>query len=240
MAKLVERLVRARVQYVVERWGLLHHEQAGFRAARSCEEQLVLVTQRIVDGFQRGWFSLMLQVDFSAAFDRAWRARLLQKLLDRGFLPATVRWFDAFLTDRTGRVRVGGVLSAAKEFEEGFPQGTVLGPLMWDIFVDDVVDALKQHLPASANVEVVLYADDVSVLLAGPDLEELCRQAQQVLDDLSKWEVAHKARVSLEKSTVTVFDGRHHSTRRAAPVRKPRLLFRDQGADPPGKQQVLK
>ena len=56
----------------------------------------------------------MLQVDFSAAFDRAWRARLLQKLLDRGFPPAVGRWFRAFLSERTGKVRVGDVLSAAK------------------------------------------------------------------------------------------------------------------------------
>ena len=51
----------------------------------------MLVTQTIVDGFQRGWFSLMLAVDFSAAFDRAWRARLLQKMLDRGWSEARMR-----------------------------------------------------------------------------------------------------------------------------------------------------
>ena len=60
--------------------------------------------------------TLLLAVDFSAAFDRAWRARLPQKLLDRGFPPAVVRWIRAFFSERIGKVRIADVLSRG-EFE---------------------------------------------------------------------------------------------------------------------------
>eukprot|EP00660_Eupelagonema_oceanica_P019526 gene19526-biopygen14884 len=70
VAKLVERLVRARLQHVCERWHLLSHEQAGYRSCRSCEEQLALISQYVADGFERGESTVMVAVDFTAAFDR--------------------------------------------------------------------------------------------------------------------------------------------------------------------------
>jgi ribonuclease HI len=233
VAKLVERLVRRRLEYVVERWDLLRPEQAGFRACRSCEEQLALVSQTIADGFARRHWTVLLAVDFSAAFDRAWRARFLKKLLDKGFPPFFVRWARSFLANRTGRVRVEDVLSEAREFLEGFPQGTVLGPLFWDLFCDDLIEELKQKLPKAANIRVVVYADDVNVLLTGPDLEELYRQAQQVLDNLAAWELDNQALVSMEKSTVTVFNHYRSGPKGWSP---PRLLFPDRSAAPGGRR----
>eukprot|EP00660_Eupelagonema_oceanica_P019228 gene19228-biopygen29472 len=71
VAKLAERLVRWRLQHVIEKWDLLSPEQAGYRARRSTEEQLVLITQSINDAMERGEHTLMLAVDFTQAFDRA-------------------------------------------------------------------------------------------------------------------------------------------------------------------------
>eukprot|EP00666_Eupelagonemidae_sp_cell4sb_P018117 gene18117-biopygen41192 len=168
-AKLVERLVRSRLMYVIEKWHLLRPEQAGYRSCRSTEEQLSLVSQFISDGLEKGWSTLMLAVDFTAAFDRAHRTRLYRKMLDKGFPPAAVRWVKAFLTRRRARVRVADMLSGLREFRAGFPQGTVLGPVLWDLFLDDLIPLLREGFPPEA-VEVVVYADDVTVLVRGPKL----------------------------------------------------------------------
>eukprot|EP00660_Eupelagonema_oceanica_P019420 gene19420-biopygen27103 len=115
LAKLAERLVRLRMQHVVEKWGLLNHEQAGFRRGRSAEEQLAWVSQTISDALEKGDFALMVAIDFSQAFDRAWRRRFFQKLLDRGIPPAVGRWFVAYLSQRLARVRVDDQISKPRE-----------------------------------------------------------------------------------------------------------------------------
>ena len=71
VAKLMERLVRSRLMHFIEKWGLLHHEQAGYRSCRPTEEQLALISQLLADAMQAGEYSLLLAVDFTAAFDRA-------------------------------------------------------------------------------------------------------------------------------------------------------------------------
>eukprot|EP00666_Eupelagonemidae_sp_cell4sb_P017968 gene17968-biopygen4764 len=179
---------------------------------------------------QAGDFGMLLLVDFTAAFDRAKKIKLFRKMLDKGIPPHVVRWFRAFLAERKGRVRVGDALSALREFVEGFPQGTVLGPICWDFFLDDIVEELVRDLPAGVRAEVVLYADDISVVLRAPSLEELYAGAQSVLDRLSGWEVANEARVSLEKTTVTVLTPGPTAVPKA---RRPRLWYPDQSAEPP-------
>ena len=176
-----------------------------------------------------GEYTLMLAVDFKAAFDKAWRMRFYQKLLDKGFPPQAVRWAKAFLTERRATVRCDGCHSSLRNIREGFPQGTVTGPLFWDVFVDDVVEALGRHLP-KGSFETALYADDLTILLRGPCLSTLYQRGQQVLDNLSGWEVANKALVSLEKSTATVFTPKQ---RPLLPRQRPRLTYPDQSLDPP-------
>eukprot|EP00660_Eupelagonema_oceanica_P017266 gene17266-biopygen13840 len=96
--------------------------------------------------------------------------------------------------------------------------------------MDDIVPALRKGLPDGVQLEIVLYADDVTVLLRGGDLDVLYGRAQRVLDNLSHWEGENQARVSLEKSSVTVFTpgGRPIPARR-----RPRLQYLDRSVHPP-------
>eukprot|EP00660_Eupelagonema_oceanica_P019762 gene19762-biopygen40139 len=145
-------------------------------------------------------------------------------MLDKGIPPEMARWFRAFLTQRHARVRVGDLTSGLREFCEGFPQGTILGPLCWDIFVDDLIDRLK----LAGGVAVELYADDVVVLLRGKSLAEITRRAQRVLDELAGWEVENRAKVSLEKTTCTVFTPKPASVGcPVLPAQRPRLYYPD-------------
>ena len=81
-----------------------------------------------------------------------------------------------------GRVRVADMLSALREFVEGFPQGTVLGPVFWDFFLDDIVPALRAGLPPGVRMEIALYADDITVVLHATDRAALYAAAQSILD----------------------------------------------------------
>ena len=90
-----------------------------------------------------------------------------------------VRWARAFLTERKATVRCDGSHSSLRDICEGFPQGTVLGPIFWDFFLDDIVPELRANLPPGVGIEVVLYADDISVVLRARALEPLYAAAQQ-------------------------------------------------------------
>ena len=98
--------------------------------------------------------------------------------------------------------------------EEGRPQGTVLGPLAWLIFVDDVVHALRP-----ARGEAFLYADDISLLFTGDDPDTLYEQAQQALDLLGPWATANGVVVAPTKSSVTAWaPGDHEPGHPALPL----------------------
>eukprot|EP00666_Eupelagonemidae_sp_cell4sb_P018105 gene18105-biopygen38544 len=84
--------------------------------------------------------------------------RLYQKMRGKGLPAPVVAWFRAFLAGRRARVRVDGETSRYHTFEEGCPQGTVLGPLCWLLFVDDLRDRLR-----AAGGELFMYADDVCI-----------------------------------------------------------------------------
>ena len=98
----------------------------------------------------------ILSVDATAAFDRMVKDRLYAKMAKKNLPGPVVDWFRAFLTDRKARVRVDHATSKYHTFHEGCPQGTILGPLCWLIFIDDLRDLL-----AEAGGELFMYADDV-------------------------------------------------------------------------------
>eukprot|EP00660_Eupelagonema_oceanica_P019482 gene19482-biopygen18906 len=116
-----------------------------------------------------------------------------------GIPQVAVRWMQAFLTDRRARVRVGSAVSSFYRMEEGCPQGTISGPVAWDIFVDDVVAAVE-----AAGGEVSLYADDIAICIRGKRVAELYRRGQKAMDGLHKWAQENGVRVSLKKTSTTL------------------------------------
>ena len=135
VGKLVERMVVNRLRHLWESGGTLAPEQAGFRKARSTEEQLARVIANAVASVEDGRENVTLYVDFSRAFDSVPLNVLLLKMLDMGTPATYVKWMSSFLKDRTARVRCGGRLSKPRPFRRGVPQGTVAGPLAFVGFV---------------------------------------------------------------------------------------------------------
>eukprot|EP00662_Eupelagonemidae_sp_cell21_P019731 gene19731-60794_t len=104
------------------------------------------------------------------------------------------------LSDRKARARVNGATSKYHTFKEGCPQGTVLGPLCWLIFIDDLRQQLKDQ-----DAELFMYADDVCIAFQGGDITELYKRAQKALDALRPWAQDNSVQISLEKTSVTAF-----------------------------------
>ena len=108
----MERMVASRLSYLAESNGWWSEDQAGFRCMRSCENQVLRLSQSISDAFQDRPASrtVLALLDFSKAYDTVWRERLLEILLDKGVPLLMIRWIKGFLSDRKARVRLDNTL----------------------------------------------------------------------------------------------------------------------------------
>jgi hypothetical protein len=130
----------------------LYEGQHGFRLGYSCERQVITVCQDIADTLDYGDRTDVIIVDFAKSFDIVPHGRLLVKIANSGVDTRVVAWIREFLTGRTQRVRVGRQMSDEDRVTSGLPQDSVLGPLMFIAYVNDI----------GMNIEsnIRLFADD--------------------------------------------------------------------------------
>ena len=209
VVKLMERLVAERLYHIVETAGIIHKFQAGFRKGRSCEDQILKVVQAIENGFSKlePERSVLVLLDFSSAYDTVWREKLLISLYEQGIPLPFVRWLACFLSNRIARVRLGDATSAARTMRQGLPQGSVLSPLLFVLYINN----LAKLLPEEATN--VLFADDVSAVCTHRIREEAERMAQEVVDIVVPWSVEWKLGLNSGKSVVGFFTTWTHESR---------------------------
>ena len=141
----------------LDRHKILHDAQHGFRKRRSCESQLILTIQDLAKNIDnRGQTDLIL-LDFSKAFDKVPHNRLIYKINYYGVRHSTNQWIANFLEGRTQQVLVEGVKSTTALVHSGVPQGSVLGPLLFLLYINDLPDAVSEGSTTR------LFADDCAL-----------------------------------------------------------------------------
>ena len=224
ISKLFERLVLARLSFLIESQDLLTPLQAGFRPGRSTTDQIVLLTQSISDGFhgsRPACRTVLATVDFSRAFDSVWHPALFHKLLASGLPPCFVRWTQSFLADRRARVTLRGTTSDSFRIRRGVPQGSVLGPVLFNLFIND----LSSSLPS--DVRFSLYADDLAIWASSPSCLAATATLQAALQRLEAWSLQWQLHLNPAKCQVSFFstDTREASFRPAVSLLGTRLSF---------------
>jgi hypothetical protein len=177
--KLQEHILTSSIMKHLAQHNILTDSQHGFRARRSCETQLVTLVHELSANLDRGGQLDMVVLDFSKAFDKVPHERLMKKLHHYGIRGSTLSWIRSFLSDRTQQVIVDGVRSDPAPVVSGVPQGTVLGPLLFLIFIND--------LPDNISSKVRLFADDCILYRSIKNAED-CSVLQYDLDTLAAWE----------------------------------------------------
>ncbi|MFN9113037.1 MAG: RNA-directed DNA polymerase [Bacteroidota bacterium] len=204
VARLLERVILARLSLHLEERGALSVRQAGFRKRFSTADQLFSLRVALQSAFAKHSFLPVAFLDIVKAYDRTWRDGLLLKLARQGVRGNSLRWVHDFLSGRSFRVVQRGAHSSWRPQLEGLPQGSVLAPLLFLVFINDIEDCLD-------GCEAGMFADDVHVRPC-----KLGRQArkplQRTLNKITDWAKRWKVEFSVSKSNIVVF------TRRRRPL----------------------
>ena len=154
--------------------------QHGFREKRSCETQLIEFIHDIAFNMQKGVQNDVVVMDFAKAFDKVAHNRLLFKLSSYGVKGNTLGWIGSFLSGRSQKVVLEGKSSTSAPVLSGVPQGSVLGPALFLIYIND----LQEYV---SNSTVRLFADDTLLFLTIYSTSD-CIKLQEDLDNLERWE----------------------------------------------------
>ena len=178
VCKLMERIIRNKIVDHMESNNLFAKQQHGFRAGRSCTTQLLEFMEEVTEAIDRGEEVDVIYLDFAKAFDKVPHKRLLSKLKGYGIKGKIYDWIKDFLSNRKQRVVINGKFSHWIRVTSGIPQGSVLGPILFLIFINDLPDVL--------NCCMKLFADDAKLYMPIINChdEEIL---QQNLDNSDKW-----------------------------------------------------
>ena len=177
-SKMLEHIVFSNVSHFLESHNILTPRQHGFRLGHSCESQLILAVDDWAQAIDQGLQTDIAIFDFSKAFDSVPHHRLLLKIEAYGIRGTTLQWIRAFLTDRRQRVVQNGAKSSWQPVISGVPQGTVLGPLLFLLYINDIVNNISS--------EIRLFADDCVLYRRIHCLDD-CRALQSDIDTLLHW-----------------------------------------------------
>ena len=180
--KLLEHVICSHIRDHLGRQGILSTFQHGFRAMYSCETQLAVTIHDILNIRNRGIQSDIAILDFSKAFDKVPHKRLLGKLRLYGINDDIMAWIESFLWGRTQRVIIDGQFSSNSEVTSGVPQGTVLGPLLFLMYINDLPSVLQP------STKCRLFADDCLVYREIRSPEDQV-SLQKYLDALEQWSI---------------------------------------------------
>jgi hypothetical protein len=179
--KMLEHIVTSNIMSHMEKYNLLTDTQHGFRKKRSCETQLIITINDIANSIDNRKQTDVILLDFSKAFDKVPHRRLMNKLHHYGIRNSTHKWISSFLENRSQTVIVEGARSDVAPVESGVSQGSVLGPSLFLIYIND----LPSYIQKKSSVR--LFADDC-VLYRNIENEQDSRHLQEDLDALQKWE----------------------------------------------------
>ena len=179
-SKIYEKIMYRRIISFLNNNKLINNRQYGFRAAHSCEHALLDAQSVLTRTLDNKETALLLLIDFSKAFDMVDHSLILQKLNYYGIRGIAHEWFKSYLTGRKQYVCVNCKTSNIDNLSHGVPQGSILGPLLFLIFIND----LPNIFPVA---HFVLYADDANIIVTGKTVEEIENKIKFLIPALTKW-----------------------------------------------------
>ena len=204
ICKLMEKLIRKRIIQHMDKFDLFSIRQFGFMGGRSTTLQLLKVLDHWTTILDNGGTIDTIYTDFMKAFDKVPHIRLITKLRSYGISNQTCVWVKNFLSNRKQKVQLNGSVSKWHNVTSGIPQGSVLGPVLFVIFIND--------LPLNVESDVYMFADDTKLyrdIANQSDIEII----QNDINNLFKWSEKWLLRFHPDKCKVLSIIGKRHQQR---------------------------
>ena len=200
-SKLLEKIVHCRLSSYLNSFNIIGNSQYGFREGRSTTAAVLSLTDYILKAFDDKNFVVGLFLDLIKAFETVDHSILLRKLEHIGVRGVALRWFQNYLKDRKQYVMFSDSKSELDQLFYSVPQGSILGPLLFNLYINDLTSL-------EINMNVTLFADDSCLYLANNNLETLINIINSDLLLVSDWLKCNKLTLNLEKSHYIVFSRR--------------------------------
>ena len=192
-SKILEKLVKKRLTNFIENHELFYKYQFGFRGNHSTSHALVTLTTEVSSSLDRGHSCLGVFLDLKKAFDTVDPDILLLKLEKYGVRGTPWNWFRSYLTDRTQCVKVLDSQSPFLPIRCGVPQGSVLGPLLFLLYINDINNVCPNLCP-------ILFADDTNLFISGENIADLYTSMNDALDMILLRLRSNKLSINIEKT----------------------------------------
>ena len=153
IGRLLEKAIHSQLRYFIDRTGLLHTNQHGFRSGKSTGSAIFQYVKELYNNLETSDITVSTYIDYKKAFDTVSHEILLKKLSLYGFSKHSVTWFNNYLSNRLQRTLVNGHVSRSKSVKYGVPQGSTLGPTLFIIYVNDLF-----YHPGVDESKLLMYA----------------------------------------------------------------------------------
>ena len=202
LSKVFEKIMYDRLLNFVNKHDLLYAHQYGFRKNRSIDMALLSLVDNLTHALENGEYVVGVYLDLSKAFDTVDHMILLQKLYQCGVRGCTHDWFTSYLSNRSQFVTYNGVKSDLKNIQCGVPQGSILGPLLFLLYINDLTFACKRTFP-------VLFADDSNLFISDKNPNHVQHMINDELKDIVIWLRANKLSLNINKPHYMLFSNKN-------------------------------
>ena len=206
-SKIFETLVYKRLENYLVRHEILCSNQYGFRKGRSTSLAILDMVDKISNAIDNKDYSIGVFVDLSKAFDTLNHKILLNKLAHYGIRGTTLTWFTSYLQNRLQYVNIDGYKSVMLPITCGVPQGSILGPILFLLYINDISSAVH-------SCYIILFADDTSMFMRDRNISSLIDRVNTELQALYQWLAVNKLSLNIDKTNFMIFAGKKNCSLR--------------------------